>query len=706
MNRTRITLLLSLVAVLAALLALSGSTRAELLRRPLSQSGAPQVVSYQGQVTVDGIAYTGIGYFKFAIVNQAGDTTYWSNDGTSSGGSAPTAAVTRTVTAGLFDMLLGDTTLTNMTALPASAFDGTDRTLRVWFSADGSTFTQLSPDRRIAAVPYALQAEGAKTADTVDGQHASAFAVITHTHDSAYVDEGQVNSITSAMIVTGTIALDDIGQNGCASGQVIKWNGTAWACSSDTGATDHAALTGLVNDDHPQYFNLGQNEIVTGTPAFNGGTSGVSAPFSVDSTYTVTNLNADLLDGQHVSAFAAAGTVWSLTGNAGTTPATNFLGTTDNQSLVFKTNNTEWMRLDTSGRLGLGTTPSTGAPLTIRGTGASSEWLQLMDSSGVNQWHLNYSSGGLNFAETGVTDYRLFLEDGGDVGIGTDAPGAKLHVQQSSGSPTGYFENTGTGVYALRASTNSTTGGARTGYFLAAGTSGNTRAIYARNNSDSDNAAAGEFFAAGTTGMMTGVWAEISGTHSSSAGIYSRNRSASGYAGWFVGNTIMQGNLNVNGTLTKNAGSFKIDHPLDPANKTLSHSFVESPDMMNVYNGNVVLDKNGEAWVQLADWFEALNKDYRYQLTCIGGFAPVYIASEIKDNRFQIAGGQPGLKVSWQVTGIRRDPYAERYRIPVEENKPKEEQGTYRCPECYGLPNALGVNDARPPSDPDANNTR
>jgi hypothetical protein len=69
---------------------------------------------------------------------------------------------------------------------------------------------------------------------------------------------------------------------------------------------DHAALTGLSSDDHPQYFNLSQNESVTGIPAFNGGTSGVSAPFSVDSTDVVTNLNADLLDGQHGSAYALA----------------------------------------------------------------------------------------------------------------------------------------------------------------------------------------------------------------------------------------------------------------------------------------------------------------------------------------------------------------------------------------------------------------
>ena len=73
------------------------------------------------------------------------------------------------------------------------------------------------------------------------------------------------------------------------------------------------------------------------------------------------------------------------------------------------------------------------------------------------------------------------------------------------------------------------------------------------------------------------------------------------------------------------------------------------------------------------DEFDVLNRDFRYQLTCIGGFAPVYIAREISGNRFKIAGGQPGMKVSWQVTGIRQDPFANEHRIPVEEPKPPVE---------------------------------
>ena len=155
------------------------------------------------------------------------------------------------------------------------------------------------------------------------------------------------------------------------------------------------------------------------------------------------------------------------------------------------------------------------------------------------------------------------------------------------------------------------------------------------------------------------------------------------------------GNLTIQGSLTKSGGGFKIDHPLDPENQYLNHSFVESPDMMNIYNGNVTLDANGEAWVELLDWFEALNKDFRYQLTCIGGFAPVYVAQEIQDNRFRIAGGTPGMKVSWQVTGIRHDSYAEAHPIPVEEEKPPEEQGTYLHPVECGKPEALGWPEAR-----------
>jgi len=147
---------------------------------------------------------------------------------------------------------------------------------------------------------------------------------------------------------------------------------------------------------------------------------------------------------------------------------------------------------------------------------------------------------------------------------------------------------------------------------------------------------------------------------------------------------IFNGDVNVTGTLSKSAGSFKIDHPLDPANKYLYHSFVESPDMMNIYNGNVTTDGRGVATVTLPDWFEALNKDFRYQLTVIGQFAQAIIGSKIADNRFTIRTDKPGVEVSWQVTGIRQDAYANAHRIRVEQDKPEKERGHYLHPELYG----------------------
>ena len=174
---------------------------------------------------------------------------------------------------------------------------------------------------------------------------------------------------------------------------------------------------------------------------------------------------------------------------------------------------------------------------------------------------------------------------------------------------------------------------------------------------------------------------------SNSYGYLGRN----GRAGQFGGNVYVYGNLWVQGTITAGTKPFRIDHPLDPENKYLQHVAIESPDMMTVYNGNAICDAGGEAEVLLPSYFNALNSDYRYQLTCIGGHADVYIAREIRGNTFRIAGGSAGLKVSWQVTGIRKDPYAMHNRIEVEMDKSAEEKGTYMHPVAYDMPESRGL---------------
>jgi hypothetical protein len=108
--------------------------------------------------------------------------------------------------------------------------------------------------------------------------------------------------------------------------------------------------------------------------------------------------------------------------------------------------------------------------------------------------------------------------------------------------------------------------------------------------------------------------------------------------------------------------------------------------MLNVYNGNITTDKHGMATVLLPEYFGALNRDFRYQLTVIGQFAQAIVAEEIENNRFVIRTSKPGVKVSWQVTGIRQDAYANANRIPVEENKPAQERGLYLHPEVFGQP--------------------
>ena len=157
-----------------------------------------------------------------------------------------------------------------------------------------------------------------------------------------------------------------------------------------------------------------------------------------------------------------------------------------------------------------------------------------------------------------------------------------------------------------------------------------------------------------------------------------------------------EGDVRVSGTITGNK-AFQIDHPLDPANSYLNHASVESPERKNVYDGVAQLDEAGTASVELPEWFEALNRDFRYQLTAVGGAAPnLHVAEEIyENNRFRIAGGEGGMKVCWQVTGTRKDPWAAANPFVVEEDKPQEERGRYLQPDLYGAPEEQSVMRAR-----------
>ena len=147
------------------------------------------------------------------------------------------------------------------------------------------------------------------------------------------------------------------------------------------------------------------------------------------------------------------------------------------------------------------------------------------------------------------------------------------------------------------------------------------------------------------------------------------------------------GNAFVSGTFTNSISRSAMDHPLDPQNMTLNHSQVISNEMITMYHGTVILGTGGEATVTLPEWFESLNTEFRYQLTCIGEWGRVYIAQKIENNEFRIAGGRQGMEVSWQITAVRNDPYAKQNPVEVEGTKPDDQRGTYMHPEAYGVTN-------------------
>ena len=286
--------------------------------------------------------------------------------------------------------------------------------------------------------------------------------------------------------------------------------------------------------------------------------------------------------------------------------------------------------------------------------------------------------------------------------------GAAISVSNSSGdgvdgSSTSNYgvagtSSTGVGVYGYAGGTGNGVFGASNNGAGVTGTSSSGQGVHG--NSESGPGVKG------VSATGNGVQGESSGSYGTAgligAGLADHSTGVAGFgsgkgenaAGWFSGNVA------VTGTLSKGGGSFKIDHPLDPEHKYLYHSFVESPDMMNIYNGNVTTDASGEAIIELPEWFEALNRDFRYQLTVIGGgdaWAQARVARKIVANSFVIQTSAPNIEVSWQVTGIRQDPFANQNRIPVEEEKPASEQGTYLHPTAYGEPEERGLDWARNP---------
>lgn len=255
----------------------------------------------------------------------------------------------------------------------------------------------------------------------------------------------------------------------------------------------------------------------------------------------------------------------------------------------------------------------------------------------------------------------------GKVGIGTQSPNVPLSISGNDSTAVTLSTNSSTtGGNAVSAP------GAVIGQMTSSGTGAYSAGVRAYNSSLTSNGC--------------GLVAYHGG---SGFGVYATAAEVSGWAG------VFEGRVDVSGTLSKGGGSFKIDHPLDPENKYLYHSFVESPDMMNIYNGLVTTDHEGYATITMPEWFDTLNRDFRYQLTVIdesdSGWTLAKVVRKMHGNQFTIRTNFPNIEVSWQVTGIRQDKFANAHRIPVEVEKEAHNKGRYVHPAAFGKSRDLAV---------------
>lgn len=314
---------------------------------------------------------------------------------------------------------------------------------------------------------------------------------------------------------------------------------------------------------------------------------------------------------------------------------------------------------------------------------ASGDAALRFQNSGVNQWNIrnNPANDDLQFFEFGGGGERVAVQNTtGNLLIGGIVQGGKVSIgnfnslNNTTTSVSGFSEIHGLDVRSDAAETSGKIGG----YFSADGSTSYNHSIFTE---------------AGTTGITNaGINGRVSFSPISGGlamGIRGTDvaGAANTYAGYFIGKVLVSGTLTTTGPKP-----FTIDHPLDPENKVLHHFAIESPEVLNMYSGNITTDANGKATVKLPDYFAAINKDFRYQLTVIGTFAQAIISEEISGNEFVIETNKPNVKVSWEVKAARNDGYMQFVnKMTTEEEKPTYAKGKYYTPEAHRKPVSMGV---------------
>jgi len=518
-------------------------------------------------------------------------------------------------------------------------------------------------------------------------------------HPSLTLTPGGGMSGGGAVALGGTTTL---GLKTCAADQVLEFISGAWVCTNAATGTVTSVGTGLGLTGGPITTSgtlainttvvpqLKANNIFTGTQSING---------SLGINTTAPTQSLDVTSGNAIVRGPA---------NFKTTGNTAYLYVGDTSHPIEAIWNTglaigAWkvpralFIQDATGSVGIGTTAPEATLNVVSNTGLAGD----------------FSS--LNVGSTGLAAYGAIGSASVAGGVGLVGVGGANNAAGATGGVGGSFtggdnnnESTGTGGVGITSTggTGTTAGGIG---FTATGGGGITSGaagLVATGGSpfggfDAGNGGDGIDAFAGGWGGSEGV----GGIGVSAVGGYGANGGGDGvnavagsgcpfcenYAGYF------SGDVEITGTLNGSAPAVKVDDPLDPADKYLVHASVESSEMKNIYDGNVTTDGEGRATVQLPEWFEVLNTDFRYQLTVIGQFAQAIVGRKIENNRFEIRTSAPKVEVSWQVTGVRQDAYAKAHPLVVEQEKDARLHGFYIHPELYGAPPEKQIEWARHP---------